>query len=82
MNDWELSKQAQEVQPGRYRHFKGGEYEVIGVGRMSEDKDQEVVVYKSLKHGGIWVRPLGMFLEHVDRDGYAGPRFMPVAAQP
>ena len=70
-----LSEKAQSVKSGLYKHFKGGLYEVIGVGRLSEDIQQEVVIYKSREHGGIFVRPLEMFLEYVERGGYQGPRF-------
>ena len=52
------------VRPGRYRHFKGNEYEVIGV------------AYRALYgDGGLWVRPAAMWTEQVERDGYCGPRF-------
>ncbi|MBA4066826.1 MAG: DUF1653 domain-containing protein [Isosphaera sp.] len=64
-----------EPVPGRYRHFKGGEYEVLGVARHSET-DERVVVYRPLSGaGGLWVRPLAMFAETVSVDGRAVPRF-------
>ena len=64
-----------EIRPGRYRHFKGGEYEVIGMARHSETME-ELVVYRALcGAGGLWVRPAAMWSERVDRDGYSGPRF-------
>lgn len=64
------------VQPGIYRHFKGNEYEVIGVARHSET-EEALVVYRPLYgDGGLWVRPLAMFTETVDRDGKAVPRFV------
>lgn len=64
-----------EIQPGKYRHFKGNLYEVIGVARHSETRE-EMVVYRAL-YGqyGLWVRPAAMWTETVDRDGYYGPRF-------
>ena len=63
------------VRPGRYRHFKGGEYEVIGIARDSET-EQEVVVYRALYgERGLWVRPLRMFTEIVERDGQRVRRF-------
>ncbi|GAA2992824.1 hypothetical protein JOD63_001513 [Microbacterium terrae] len=66
------------IEPGRYRHFKGAEYEVIGVARHSETEEDHVV-YRSLSGGGsLWVRPLAMWAEQVERDGYRGPRFSPV----
>ena len=65
------------LQPGRYRHFKGQPYEVIGTARHSETHE-EFVVYRALYgEGGFWVRPRAMWDEHVERDGYAGPRFVP-----
>jgi len=60
---------------GRYRHFKGGEYEVLGVARHSEGME-DMVVYRPLYNDtGLWVRPLSMFTEHVERDGKIQPRF-------
>jgi len=60
---------------GRYRHFKGGEYQVYGVAKHSES-GEELVVYKPLYfEGGLWVRPLAMFQETVVRDGREQPRF-------
>lgn len=65
-----------EIQPGRYRHFKGREYEVIGVARHSETME-ELVVYRALYgEGGLWLRPAAMWSEIVERDGWSGPRFM------
>ncbi len=69
------SSEAKNLKPGIYRHFKGGEYQLIKVARDSETT-KEVVVYQSLEHPDrVWVRPLGMFIENVSRDGYDGPRF-------
>ena len=66
------------IKPGRYRHFKGNEYEVIGTARHSETLE-EMVVYRALYgDGGLWVRPAAMWTEQVERDGYCGPRFWPV----
>ena len=63
------------VAPGRYRHFKGGEYEVIGTARHSETQER-LVVYRALYgDGGLWVRPEKMFTEMVERDGKTFPRF-------
>jgi len=61
--------------PGRYRHYKGQEYEVLGVARHSETKE-EFVVYRAL-YGeyGLWVRPAAMFLETVQVAGQARQRF-------
>ena len=67
------------IQPGRYRHYKGNEYEVLGVARHSET-EEEVVVYRALYgDGGLWVRPLAMFLETVVINGQPRPRFQFVA---
>ena len=67
-----------EVEPGRYRHFKGQEYEVIGTAQHSET-EAEYVVYRALYgHGGLWVRPREMWDEPVERDGHTGPRFVRV----
>lgn len=61
--------------PGRYRHYKGGEYQVLGVARHSET-EEEFVVYRCLYGaGGLWVRPLTMFCEPVTVAGRALPRF-------
>ncbi len=64
-----------EIKPGKYRHFKGNLYEVIGVANHSETME-EMVVYRALygEHS-LWVRPASMWEEVVDRDGYHGPRF-------
>jgi hypothetical protein len=64
------------IAPGRYRHFKGHEYDVLGVARHSETHEP-MVVYRPIDgDGGWWVRPLAMFTETVERDGYCGPRFV------
>ena len=63
------------LRPGRYRHFKGGEYEVLGVARHSEGLE-DMVVYRPLYNdSGLWVRPVSMFMESVERDGKVQPRF-------
>jgi len=64
-----------EIKLGRYRHFKGNEYEVIGVAKHSETLE-EMVVYRALYgEGGIWVRPVAMWDETVERDGKTYQRF-------
>ncbi len=64
-----------EPVPGRYRHYKGGEYEVIGIARHSET-DELLVVYRPLYNAtGLWVRPLAMFLEAVRHNNEDVPRF-------
>ena len=66
-----------ELKPGKYRHFKGNEYELMFVATHSETGEQ-MVVYRALYgEGGFWVRPASMWTEHVERDGYSGPRFYP-----
>jgi hypothetical protein len=64
-----------DPQPGRYQHYKGREYEVLGTARHSETLE-EVVVYRAL-YGDceLWVRPRSMFLEHVVFEGLEQPRF-------
>ena len=64
--------------PGVYRHFKGKRYELLCVATHSETLEP-MVVYRALYgEGGVWVRPLSMWEEHVEKDGYSGPRFAPV----
>ncbi len=71
-----------EIRPGVYRHFKGNEYQLLGLARHSETC-QPMVVYRALYgEGGLWVRPAHMWLEEVDRDGYKGPRFQYVRQEP
>ena len=65
-----------DIKPGRYRHFKGNEYQVLGSATHSET-GEAMVVYRALYgEGGLWVRPAAMWDEWVERDGYSGPRFM------
>jgi|TARA_B110000977_G_scaffold43533_1_gene59031 hypothetical protein len=64
------------LQPGKYRHFKGGEYQVQGIATHSETGEQLVVYTPLYGKGGLWIRPLSMFLEAVDRDGKQQPRFV------
>ena len=65
-----------ELRPGKYRHFKGNEYLLIGVASHSETMEP-MVVYKALDgDGGLWVRPASMWDEWVERDDYRGPRFI------
>ena len=75
------------LKTGKYKHYKGKEYEVIGIARHSETLE-ELVVYKALyqndppsinlrgtKGENLWVRPLKMFLEEVEVEGKKMPRF-------
>ena len=64
-----------EIKTGKYRHFKGMEYEVLDVAKHSETLEP-MVVYRALYgEGGLWVRPAVMWTEWVDREDYHGPRF-------
>ena len=67
---------------GRYRHYKGGEYEVIGVARHSETLEPLVVYRPLYNETGLWARPYAMFFEHVEVDGQLQPRFSPQGAAP
>ncbi len=67
------------IRPGRYQHYKGKDYEVVGVAHHSETLE-ELVVYRALyesEYGknALWVRPKGMFLEEVEVGGNKVPRF-------
>lgn len=53
---------------GIYKHFKGGKYQVIDTATHTET-NETLVIYKSLKHGRVWARPIGMFMGKVERDG-------------
>ena len=74
-----------EVAPGLYRHFKGKMYRVLGTARHSETLE-EMVMYQVLYHSKdfgphvFFVRPVAMFTEMVNRDGYEGPRFQFISA--
>jgi hypothetical protein len=69
------------IRPGRYRHFKGREYLVIGVARHSETEEELVVYRQDYGDRGLWVRPVAMFTELVDRDGTQLPRFQYVGSE-
>ena len=63
------------IEPGRYRHFKGNEYEVIGIARHSETCEP-MVIYRALYgDGGLWCRPASMWNETVDREEKTYKRF-------
>ena len=63
------------IRKGRYRHYKGGEYEVLDLVRHSET-EEEMVLYRPLYgEGGLWVRPLAMFAGEVESGGGRVPRF-------
>ena len=63
------------ITPGRYRHYKGNYYDVIGVARHSEDGNDLVVYRPRYGDRGLWVRPLAMFEEKVTEDGESVQRF-------
>lgn len=64
-----------EIKKGRYRHFKGNEYEVLGTATHSETLE-EFVIYRALYgEGKVWVRPASMWNEEVERDGVRLKRF-------
>jgi hypothetical protein len=70
------------ITPGRYRHYKGHDYEVIGVARHSET-EESFVVYRALYgERGLWVRPAAMFLDTVTFDGRSVLRFTRLPVQP
>jgi len=67
---------SQTVIPGRYRHYKGKDYQVLGCARHTET-EEEFVVYRALYgEGGLWVRPQAMFLESVVTGDATTPRFV------
>jgi hypothetical protein len=63
---------------GRYRHYKGGEYEVIGVARHSETLELMVIYRPLYNDSGLWVRPHAMFFEEIEFEGRVQPRFAAV----
>ena len=64
-----------EIKIGKYRHFKGKEYQVLYIAKHSETQE-EMVVYKALYgDGGVWVRPASMWNEEIERDGKTYKRF-------
>lgn len=66
---------SEEIKPGKYRHFKGNEYEVLYTAKHSETLE-EMVVYRALYGDhGIWVRPASMWNETVTRNGETFKRF-------
>ena len=66
------------IRPGRYRHYKGHEYTVLGVARHSETLEELVVYRQEYGDHGLWVRPAAMFLETVELEGKKVPRFRPI----
>jgi hypothetical protein len=64
-----------EPRPGRYRHYKGRDYQVLGLARHSETLEPLVVYQALYGERGLWVRPAAMFLETVEVGGKMTPRF-------
>lgn len=69
------------IKVGRYRHYKGKEYSVIGLAHHSETEEELVVYRKEYDDHGLWVRPKEMFAETVTIDGQAVPRFQYIGPQ-
>lgn len=67
---------------GRYRHYKGMDYQVLGLVRHSETLEPLVLYQALYGERGLWVRPLAMFQETVVVDGQTRPRFLRIAASP
>jgi len=63
------------LRAGRYRHYKGNQYVVIGVARHSETDEEWVVYRQDYGDRGLWVRPKSMFLQTLEVDGKQLPRF-------
>jgi uncharacterized protein len=69
-----------QPEPGLYRHYKGGQYRVLGTARHSET-DELLVIYRCLyDNNSLWVRPVVMFMENVELDGQQVPRFQRIGA--
>lgn len=71
----------QEIRPGRYRHYKGHEYLVLGVARHSETEEELVVYRPDYGDRGLWVRPMAMFAESVEVAGRCVARFEYIGEQ-
>jgi hypothetical protein len=63
------------IEPGRYRHYKGNDYTVLGLARHSETEEWLVVYRQEYGERALWVRPLSMFAESVEVGGRTVPRF-------
>ena len=73
-----MDREESVVRPGRYRHYKGKYYEVVGVARHSESTEPMVVYRPLYSDSGWWVRPHAMFFETAEFDGRMQPRFTPL----
>ena len=72
----------ENIRPGKYRHFKGNEYEVLFVARHSETMEEMVVYRARYGERAVWVRPAAMWNEIVEKDGRSLPRFIRIEAEP
>ena len=70
-----------ELKLGKYRHFKGNEYLLVGIAKHSETLEDMVVYQAMYGERGIWVRPLAMFEEEIERDGRTFRRFSPISSE-
>ena len=70
-----------EIKKGLYRHFKGNIYRILHIAKHSETLEEMVVYQAMYGEGGIWVRPLSMFEEEIERDGKTIRRFSPITAE-
>jgi hypothetical protein len=70
-----------ELKPGRYRHYKGKDYIVLGVARHSETEEELVVYRQDYGDRGLWVRPRAMFEETVTAEGQSVQRFAHVGPE-
>lgn len=70
-----MNMQIESISPGRYRHYKGNEYQVIATARHSETEEPMVVYRQLYGDHSLWVRPLAMFREQVEVEGRQVPRF-------
>ncbi len=71
----DYEKALAEILPGKYRHFKGNEYELICIARHSETMEAMVVYRPLYGEGAVWVRPADMWNEEIERDGKRFRRF-------
>lgn len=65
-----------ELKLGKYRHFKGAEYKLLGIATHSETLEPMVIYQALYGQQNLWVRPAAMWTETVDKDDYHGPRFI------
>lgn len=73
---------SRSLPPGRYQHYKGAYYDVLGTATHSETEETLVIYRPCYGARELWVRPLSMFTENVERDGDVMPRFAYLSSQP